>query len=379
MISVAFQDRSYLNSEVSEIFKSNDMRKYLMLIVILLFFYSLAVILRITTGSVFYLMNFIIIGSCIGLGVGLWPVFKRKKKYIARLISQLTVGGYMFFGLGCGLIYIFFGHMTPEDMQLEGFFLWLFSGVFAAGVLHYLVAKIIGPLIFNRAWCGWTCWTASLLDLLPWKKSPGRRSKNLEYVRYIHFFLSLVLIGIIFFGFNHNLNDNAGTVKLDEKVIPHFREYSSVFRIPEFWWFIIGNAFYYLAGIIMAIVLKDNRAFCKYLCPIVVFFKIGARFSLLKVKKINNSCNNCLVCEKNCPMDIRITEYLNSEQRVSSTECIVCQTCISSCPGKVLGLSFGIDFGRGEYLNRIKTGERTLKIVNPGVAVLAKNDSGKTA
>ena len=332
------------------------MKKYLMLTVILVTFYSLAIILRLTTGSVFYLMNFIIIGTCIGLGVGLWPVFRRNRKYIARLISQISVGGYMFLGLGCGLIYFLFGHFTPENMQLEGFSMWLFSGVFAAGVLHYLIAKILGPLIFNRAWCGWTCWTAGVLDLLPWKKSPGRRSKKLESIRYIHFILSLVLICIIFFMFDHDLVDNAGSVRLSDNANLHFREYSRVFQIPELWWFIAGNAFYYLAGIVMAAVLKDNRAFCKYFCPIAVFFKAGASLSLMKVKGVKEGCNNCLACEKNCPMDIKITEYLRNNQRICSTECIVCQTCISKCPRDVLGLSFGLDVSRYEYLNRINKG-----------------------
>ena len=130
----------------------SKLRKFKLLFFILTFFYSIAVILYLTTGSQFYLMNFFFIGSCVGLGVGLWPVFQRKKKYIARLISQISVGGYMFFGLGCGLIYILFGHITPENMQIEGFLLWLFSGMFAAGVLHYMIAKIIGPFFFNRIW-----------------------------------------------------------------------------------------------------------------------------------------------------------------------------------------------------------------------------------
>lgn len=101
------------------------LRKYRLLFVILAFFYSIALTLYLTTGSPFYLMNFIIIGSCMGLGVGLWPVFQRKKKHIARLISQISVGGYMFFGLGCGLIYILFGNIKSENMQIEGSFLWV--------------------------------------------------------------------------------------------------------------------------------------------------------------------------------------------------------------------------------------------------------------
>ncbi|MBU3927638.1 MAG: 4Fe-4S binding protein [Bacteroidetes bacterium] len=329
------------------------MKKYLLLIVVLVFFYSLAVIMWQATGAIFYLMNFIIIGSCVGLGAGLWPIFPKKKKFIARLISQISVGSYLFFGLGCGLIYLFFGYIVPENMQMEGFWILLFSGVFMASVIHYMVAKIAGPLLFNRVWCSWACWTASILDLLPWKKSPGRYSKKLENLRYIHFSLSLFLMAMLFFVFKHSFLDNMGAVSLNGQSMDGIKEYSSLFKIPEFWWFIAGNTFYFLSGIVLAAVLKDNRAFCKYLCPIVVFLKISARFSKLKVKKVNGHCNLCMACEKNCPMDIKITEYTENKMRVSSTECIICQTCISTCPKKVLELSFGFDGSKGEFLNRI--------------------------
>jgi len=111
----------------------------------------------------------------------------------------------------------------------------------------------------------------------------------------------------------------------------------------------------------MAVYFKDNRAFCKYLCSIVVFFKIGSRFSLVKVKEVGVGCNLCMVCEKNYPMDIKIIHYTQNKQRVCSTECIICQTCISTCPKKVLGLSFGFDISKAEYLNRI---DQEVKVKN---------------
>jgi len=327
------------------------MRRFYLLFVILAFFYGLAVTLWLTTGSIFYLMNFIIIGSCVGLGMGLWPVFPKKKKHIARLISQVTVGGYLFFGLGFGLIYLLFGYIQPENMQMEGFWLLLFSGIFMASVLHYMIAKIFGPFLFNRGWCGWACWTAGVLDLLPWKKSPGRQSAKLGNLRYVHFLLSLLLMGVLFFVSRVTVHDLGGIVFVSREAIPGVKAYSSIVQIPEFWWFITGNALYYLSGILLAAFFKDNRAFCKYLCPIVVFLKIGARFSLVKVKQIADGCNLCMACEKNCPMDIQITEYTQNGQRVGSTECIICQTCVSTCPQKVLGLSFGFDMGKVEHLH----------------------------
>ena len=47
-----------------------------------------------------------------------------------------------------------------------------------------------------------------------------------------------------------------------------------------FWMFLTGNAFYYIAGITLALIFKDNRAFCKYLCPVTVFLKPMSYFSL---------------------------------------------------------------------------------------------------
>ncbi len=82
-------------------------RNYSMTIVVLCIFYAIAFTLWYATGSLFYLLNFILIGTSIGLGMGLWPVLAKNKRDRARRLSQVLVGGYMFLGLGFGLIYVF--------------------------------------------------------------------------------------------------------------------------------------------------------------------------------------------------------------------------------------------------------------------------------
>ena len=37
--------------------------------------------------------------------------------------------------------------------------------------------------------------------------------------------------------------------------------------------FIVGNIVYYIVGIVLTFAFKDNRAFCKYVCPVTVFLK----------------------------------------------------------------------------------------------------------
>ncbi len=128
-------------------------------------------------------------------------------------------------------------------------------------------------------------------------------------------------------------------------------------------WFLIGNALYYAIGITLAYAFKDNRAFCKYVCPVSVPLKVTSRFSMLKIGGEAEKCNDCDACEKMCPMDVRISDYILNNERVLSTECSLCQTCITVCAKDALKLSFGFDMGGKDLLR-----ERELKPVRRMVA-----------
>ena len=150
-----------------------SMKKYAMPILMLAVFETIAITLWLTKDNLFYLFNFSYIGCSIALGVFL---FIRKYRY-ARRIVQLLVGFYM-------LVYL--GLICQENMQIEGFWYYLFSGVFEAATIHYAVAKIFGPLIFGRGWCGYACWTAMVLDFLPYQ-TPARPRKKIGWIRYCTF------------------------------------------------------------------------------------------------------------------------------------------------------------------------------------------------
>lgn len=267
-------------------------------IIIWLFFELIAVILYLTTKNLFYLLNFSYIGTCITVGSYL---YMNNIKY-ARNVVQFAVGLYM-------LIYL--GIISNENMQIEGFWYYLFLGVFEAAVIHYLVAKIIGPIIFGRGWCGYACWTGMILDLLPYKVPKGKR-KKLGFIRYITFLLSFVFVAILF--------------------IFKFDNLSNIM----FWAFIIGNVIYYITGISLAFIFKDNRAFCKYICPITIFLKPASYFALIRVKRDKNKCINCKKCIKSCPMNVDMLD--NSRKRKNATECILCNNCVRNCPKKALHL-----------------------------------------
>ena len=101
-----------------------------------------------------------------------------------------------------------------------------------------------------------------------------------------------------------------------------------------FWSFIIGNIIYYILGITLAFLFKDNRAFCKYICPISLILKPASYFSLLRVKCDKDKCISCNKCKRECPMNVDVTD--NSRKRKNATECVLCMSCINECPKKAL-------------------------------------------
>lgn len=259
-------------------------------------FETVAITLWLTKDNLFYLFNFSYIGIAIALGIFL---YLRKYQH-ARRVTQLLVGLYM-------LVYL--GIICRENMQIEGFWYYLFLGVFEAATIHYAVAKIFGPLIFGRGWCGYACWTAMVLDFLPYRV-PKQPRKNIGWIRYLTFALSLIFVAALFLTHVGNM----------EKIM---------FRV-----FLIGNLLYYAVGIGLAFLFRDNRAFCKYLCPITVFLKPMSYFSLLRITCDKDKCISCGKCKRVCPMDVDVTD--NSRKRKNGTECILCFECVKNCPKDAL-------------------------------------------
>ena len=278
------------------------LKKYKTPLLLFIMFLGIGVLFSLLHKHIFFIINFGYIGTFVALTVGLNIA---GKKY-ARIISEFAVGLYML---------VFLGILNKENMQLLGFFYFAAMGVFQAAVIHYAVAKIGGPFIFGRAWCGYACWTAMILDVLPFKTPRKARNKKLGIFRYVIFLVTLVYFLIIWFLYHDNIET---TVYIS---------------------FIGGNILYYVAGITLAFIFKDNRAFCKYLCPATVILKPASYYSLLRIQCDKEKCIDCGKCLKNCPMNVDMLN--NSRSRKNGTECISCMTCAHECPTKALSWRAG--------------------------------------
>ncbi|MBR2460511.1 MAG: 4Fe-4S dicluster domain-containing protein, partial [Clostridia bacterium] len=141
-------------------------------------------------------------------------------------------------------------------------------------------------------------------------KVPGGARRKIGWIKYVAFLLSLAFVSALFLVHVANLG----------KIM--------------FWAFIVGNILYYAVGIALAFLLRDNRAFCKYICPVAVFMKPMSYFSALRIKCDKGKCVSCGKCKGVCPMDVDVTD--NSRKRKNGTDCILCFECVKACPKDAL-------------------------------------------
>jgi ferredoxin-type protein NapH len=254
-----------------------------------------------------FLLIFPWIGGWVSVGLFISASRSGIEKQLGRRVAILAIMP----------IFIFFiGVFGRENLQIEELVFCLGAGLFSGVVVHYAIAKVLGPLGFGRVFCGWACWHAAVFEWLPIRENKPI-PKRLTHIRWIILIASVAAPLLL-------LNSGYDFVNL------HYK--ASTGRIGQFVWFLIGNGVYFASGIVLAFVMKKKRAFCKVLCPVALVMKPGASLSSLRVEPTGEECTECGECDKNCPMDVPVMSYIRAGEKVRSTECILCETCKHVCP-----------------------------------------------
>ncbi len=265
---------------------------------------AVAALLYLTVGWWGFLIIFPWIGFAVSVGTYLNIFLEGKKKLLGRKVSILMI-------FPC--LFIFVPVVNNENFQLEGVALIVMVGYLNKGFIHYLIAKIFGPLIWGRGFCGWACWTGAVLDWLPIRGEKKVLDKKYRKLRYLVLLISITLPAYLVFALNYDV-------------------YNNYIYKKELLWMMVGNVVYYMTAIPLAFILKDKRAFCKYLCPVALIMKPGTRIRLVKPKSNKKICIECGKCNACCPMDIDVMGRISKQKSIVDTECIQCMDCRAVCP-----------------------------------------------
>ena len=193
----------------------------------------------------------------------------------------------------------------------------------AASSVILLGVVLVVAVLFRRSFCGYICPLGALQELFgkigkaiwPRKRPvvPAVIDKPARFLKYI------VLAVFAVWSWQA-----AALVIRPYDPWVAWMHLSSAEVIAEF---SIGLA---ILGVSLIGSIVYERFFCKYLCPMGGFLGAISRFSLFKVCRNETTCIDCGLCDKTCPVNIRVSQVAV----VESPECINCNECVNVCPVK---------------------------------------------
>lgn len=191
-----------------------------------------------------------------------------------------------------------------------------------AGTLTLFVITIIISILFRRSFCGLICPFGAIQEFFAklgqkvFKRKivmPAIIDKPLRYLKYV------VLAVTIFYAWK-----TAGLW------MAPYDPWSAYAHLPEGLESVWKSSAVGLIILVITVLgsLIYDRFFCKYLCPMGALYGMVGKISPFKIVRNENVCINCGICNKGCPMNIDVQHSL----KVTTAECMNCQTCVLSCP-----------------------------------------------
>ncbi len=184
-----------------------------------------------------------------------------------------------------------------------------------------LLALALGTFLAGGVFCGWVCPFGAVQDFLAWVRRklhlpqitvPERLDRILRYGRYL-------MLGLILYQ----------TIIVVKLWFADFDPYRTLFGLSWLFDFnptVEGIAYITTIAVLVASLFVE-RAWCRYACPLGGAISLMGRFSLLRIRRSEEGCKGCSLCERPCPVKLPV-----ATASVISSDCIGCLACVDTCP-----------------------------------------------
>lgn len=240
-------------------------------------------------------------------------------------------------------------------MIIQGFFL-AFSIFFLVTfypsqefMLTTLAVLLLITIVFRTGFCGWICPLGAIFDFI---RGLGKQIGNLAVMKPINK------------RYKKWVKQNKGIlVKIDKYA--RSLKYLLLLWIFQAAFLSIGSIkegdehgiialLYPLIGILILGLFVD-RSWCKYACPLGATLGIFGKISFSRVTRNEQSCINCKLCSKSCPMSIDVA----SLPSVNKLDCNTCLNCVDACPVEgALDLKLKLPFSNKQSVTTVEAMEK---------------------
>lgn len=225
---------------------------------------------------------------------------------------------------------------------------------------------VIGVVLLSKLFCSYICPIGSFTE---WLSRKGRKLKvNFEIKGLADRFLRVLKYALLFITFYFSVSSSELFCKTFDPYYAVFSGFSSdvvvsyavmalllaipgSFFIRQFWCRYVcplgavSNIFTYsyifgsitLLYVLLIAVFNVNLSWIWLLGTLTIAgllletFKVRILgFSLFKIKRNAESCTNCKLCDKVCPMSLKVSAL----EVVKDVDCHLCGDCVATCPEK---------------------------------------------
>jgi len=197
------------------------------------------------------------------------------------------------------------------------------------GSLIVFGLMFLSALFVGRLWCGWVCPAGALQAF--GAVINGRPAPRAHWVKW--------LIWVPWVGTIVAMVIQAGGYQI---VDPLYQLEGGLTVLQDFWYIVY---YFILLLFLVPAAIIGRRASCHYICWMAPFMTIGRRirnlvhWPALRLRVEPEKCNDCLRCNRECPMRLDVLGLVQKGS-MEHDECILCGSCVDSCPKDVLHYSF---------------------------------------
>lgn len=212
--------------------------------------------------------------------------------------------------------------MFSKFYKKYGYFIFLTFLILSLFDMRFAIAAIacmILPIIFasfkkGRYWCGNYCPRGNFYDNVLSKFSSKNKTPKFLNSSFFRVFMILFILTNFGLGIYKNWGNLYGIGFVFYKIV------------------VVTS----LVGIFLSF-FYNHRTWCNF-CPMGTLSSLIAKFRGRNVNiEISNTCVECGLCDKSCPIGISPKSFKNDV--VKDLDCLLCKKCVYNCPKKSMSFN----------------------------------------